>query len=105
MVEVPPDAQGDHGRNERPERDRMILDVRAVEFCSAQLSNRRKAGAAFFIAMPHKEPNKLGQPPRRIFPIQTVKDVPGHFVNHVVGLDTKAGLNLPPAYRLGNWRR
>src|SRR2546423_14472906 len=29
---------------------------------------------------------------RRIFPIPTVKDVPGHFVNHVVGLDTKPGL-------------
>ncbi|MGO9404242.1 MAG: hypothetical protein ACLPVW_12320, partial [Terriglobales bacterium] len=26
---------------------------------------------------------------RRIFPPRTVKDLPGHFVNHVVGLDKK----------------
>ncbi len=34
----------------------------AGEVRGAQLSNRRKAGAAFFIAEPHKKA-KLGQPP------------------------------------------
>src|ERR1700693_3584998 len=32
----------------------------------------------------------------RVFSNETVKDVPGHFVNHVMGLDTKDGLNGPP---------
>src|ERR1700730_8827769 len=33
----------------------------------------------------------------RVFSNETVKDVPGHFVNHVMGLDTKPGLSGPPA--------
>jgi hypothetical protein len=35
---------------------------------------------------------------RRIFSTPTVKDVPGHFVNHFVRLDTKSGLSGPPRH-------
>src|ERR1019366_5637577 len=33
----------------------------------------------------------------RVFSNESVKDVPGRFVNHVMGLDTKEGLNGTPA--------
>jgi hypothetical protein len=49
----------------------------------------------------------------RTFSNESVKDVSGHFVNHVVGLDTKPGLNgrpaltlyaLPPKVTIWLWR-